>query len=298
MATLYTQQDKNIRKTWFLMAMFLAFIIFVTWIFSLVYAVPEVLYVGVAVALGINLVSYWFADKVVLTMAGAQQIGIQDNPELFRLVENLSITAGLPMPKVYIMHDPAPNAFATGRKPENASVAVTTGLLERLERSELEGVLAHELSHIGNRDILLSTIIVILIGSLSLISEFFLRTAFRGGGGGRKKSNGLVIIIALVLAIFAPIIGSMIHLAISRKREFLADASGALLTRYPDGLASALEKISGYPNSVAEAEHATAHLYFASPFKGKQETSFLTRLFMAHPPIEERINALRGLDIK
>lgn len=279
------------------MIVFLVFIIFVTWIFSLTYESPEVLYVGVVIALGVNFVSYWFADKVVLTMAGARQIGMKDSPELFRLVENLSITAGLPMPKVYIMHDPAPNAFATGRKPENASVAVTTGLLERLERSELEGVIAHELSHIGNRDILLSTIIVILIGSLSLISEFFLRTAFRGGDD-RKKSNGIVIIIALVLAIFAPIIGSMIHLAISRKREFLADASGALLTRYPDGLASALEKISGYPNSVAEAEHATAHLYIASPFKGKQETSFLTRLFMTHPPTKERISALKGLEIK
>lgn len=297
MPTLYTEQDKNIRKTWFLMTMFLMFIIFVTWIFSLVYESPEVLYIGVVIALGVNFVSYWFADKVVLSMAGARQIGMQDNPELFRLVENLSITAGLPMPKVYIMNDPAPNAFATGRKPENASIAVTTGLLERLERSELEGVLAHELSHIGNRDILLSTIIVILIGSLSLISEFFLRTAFRGGGG-RKKSNGIVIIIALVLAIFAPIIGSMIHLAISRKREFLADASGALLTRYPDGLASALEKISGYPYSVAEAEHATAHLYIASPFKGKQEAGFLTGLFMTHPPTEERIKALKGIEIK
>lgn len=279
------------------MAMFLAFIAGATFVFSLVYESPEIWYVGVVIALGVNFASYLFADKVVLSMAGARQIGMQDSPELFRLVENLSITAGLPMPKVYIMHDSAPNAFATGRNPETASVAVTTGLLERLERSELEGVLAHELSHIGNRDILLSTIIVILVGSLSLISEFFLRTAFRGGNR-KSKAQGPIIILALVLAIFAPIIGSMIHLAISRKREFLADASGALLTRYPDGLASALEKISGYPYSVAEAEHATAHLYFASPFKGKQETSFLTRLFMTHPPIEERIKALKGIEIK
>lgn len=279
------------------MAMFLAFIVGVTFIFSLVYESPEIWYAGVVIALGVNFASYLFADKVVLTMAGARQVGMQDNPELFRLVENLSITAGLPMPKVYIMHDPAPNAFATGRNPKTASVAVTTGLLERLEKSELEGVLAHELSHIGNRDIMLSTIIVILIGSLSLISEFFLRTAFRGGNR-KSKAQGPIIILALVLAIFAPIIGSMIHLAISRKREFLADASGALLTRYPDGLAGALEKISGYPYSVAEAEHATAHLYFASPFKGKQETSFLTKLFMTHPTIEERVRALRGMDIQ
>lgn len=280
------------------MTMFLAFIIGAVWVFSLAYNTPEVLYFGVAVALLANFISYWYADKIVLSIAGARQIGMQENPELFRLVENLSITAGLPMPKIYIMQDMAPNAFATGRKPENASIAVTTGLLERLEKSELEGVLAHELSHVGNRDILLSTIIVILIGSLSLISEFFLRTAFRGGENRKSKSSGPIILIALVLALFAPLIGSMIHLAISRKREFLADASGALLTRYPDGLAGALEKISGYPYSVAEAKHATAHLYFASPFKGKAETSFLTKLFMTHPPIEERVRALRGMDVK
>lgn len=299
MATLYTQQDKNIRKTWLLMTGFLVFIIGVTWVFAQAYGNSGILYFGIIFAILMNFFSYWYSDKIVLAMSGAHQISENENRELYRIVENLSITAGLPMPKLYVINDLAPNAFATGRDPEHAVIAVTSGLLNQLEKSELEGVVAHEMSHIGNRDILISTIVVMLVGFISLISDWFWRVSFYGGRRSRNSKGGeLIIIIALVLAIFAPIIGSMIHLAISRKREFLADASGALLTRYPDGLAGALEKISSYPASMARANHATAHLYIASPFKGGEAVSFITRLFMTHPPIEERIKILRGMEIK
>lgn len=278
------------------MSGFLVFVIGVTWVFSQAYGNSGILYFGVAFALFMNFFSYWYSDKIVLSMSGARRIEKKDHPELYNITENLCITAGLPLPKIYVISDAAPNAFATGRNPEHAAIAVTTGLLDRLERSELEGVIAHELSHIGNRDILLSTIIVTLVGFIALISDMFMRSSLYGGIRRDKDSRagGIIIIIALVLAILAPIIGSLIHLAISRKREFLADASGALLTRYPEGLAGALEKISSYPVSMIKANHATAHLYIASPFKGRDEAGFLTKIFMTHPPIAERVTALRG----
>lgn len=302
MATLYTYQDSNIRKTWLLMTGFLVFVIGVTWVFAQAYGNPGILYFGIIFALGTNFFSYWYSDKIVLSLSGAHLIEKKDNPEFYNITENLCITAGLPMPRVYIINDSAPNAFATGRNPQHAAIAVTTGLLQRLERSELEGVIAHELSHIGNKDILLSTVIVTLVGFISLISDFFLRSSLFGGmrrdRDSDSRAGSIIMIIALVLAILSPLVGTIIHLAISRKREFLADASGALLTRYPDGLAGALEKISSYPASMARANHATAHLYIASPFKGKDSAGFISRLFMTHPPIEERVKALRGLDIK
>lgn len=298
MATLYTQQDKNIRKTWLLMTGFLVFVITVVWIFAQVYQAPGILYFGIIFAIAMNFFSYWYSDKIVLGMAGAHPIDEKSHPDIYHLMENLAITSGLPMPRLYLIIDPAPNAFATGRNPENAAVAVTTGLIERLEKSELEGVLAHELSHVGNRDILISTVIVILVGFLALISDLFFRMNFLGGRDDREssKSAGIFMLIAIVLALLSPIIGVIIQLAISRKREFLADASGALLTRYPDGLASALEKISNYPASMIRANHATAHLYIASPFKGKESVSFFTKLFMTHPPITERVKALRSAE--
>lgn len=217
-------------------------------------------------------------------------------PDLWNIVENLSITAGLPMPRLYVIDDPAPNAFATGRNKEHAAVAVTTGLLQILDRSELEGVLAHELSHVGNRDILVGTVAVVLAGVISIIADFFLRMSFVGGGNNDRGKNPLIAIIAIAIAILAPIAATMIRLAISRKREFLADASGALLTRYPEGLASALEKIGQHSRPMQHASHATAHLFLNDPFKGEPKTSFLTKLFMTHPPMEERIAALRGVD--
>lgn len=229
-------------------------------------------------------------------MAKARPIKKQDNPEFYRIVENLAITAGLPLPKIYIINEAQPNAFATGRNPKHAVVAVTRGLLERLDRAELEGVISHELSHIGNKDMLLSTIIVVLVGVVVIMTDFFFRISF-WGGRGRRGGGGTMILIALALAILAPIFAILIKLAISRKREFLADASGALLTRYPEGLARALEKISQDPKPLKSANDATAHLYFVNPFRGEEKKSWLHKLFTTHPPVGERTKALRGLKI-
>jgi len=249
--------------------------------------------------------SYWFSDKIVLAMSDAKEIKYNDNRELYRIVENLCITAGLPLPKIYIINDTAPNAFATGRDPEHAVVAVTVGLLQKLERSELEGVIAHELSHIGNRDILIATIVTVLVGVVVLLADFFRRWTF--WGGGRRKSSDsrgggqlqmLIIIAAIILSILAPIFAYMMQFAISRKREFAADADGALLTRYPDGLARALEKISQDQEPLEAANRATAHLYIASPFKGQKKKGFFAKAFMTHPPVEERVAALRGIELK
>jgi heat shock protein HtpX len=239
-----------------------------------------------------NITSYWYSDKIALSINHAKQIKKENNPELWNIVENLSITAGLPMPKLYIIDDPAPNAFATGRNKEHAVVAVTTGLLGILEKNELEGVIAHELSHIGNRDILLSTVVVVLVGFISIIANMFMRSLFFSGGRSSddNKSGGLLMIVGIVLAILAPIFATLIQLAISRKREFLADASGALLTRYPDGLANALVKISKYQRPMKYANEATAHLFIANPFSLKKAKG----LFSTHPPVEARVKALLG----
>ncbi len=298
MATLYTQKDKNIRKTWFLIFIFLIFIIGLGWVFSYQFQSPAILVIAVIFSSSMSFVSYWYSDKIVLKMSKAKEIEKQDNPELYRLVENLCITAGLPMPKIYIIDEMSPNAFATGRNPEHAVVAVTKGLLEKLNRSELEGVLAHELSHIGNRDILLQTVVVVLVGMVVLLSDWFVRWSVFGGGKRSSREGGgqfagIMVLIGFALAILSPFIATLIHMSISRKREFLADASGALLTRYPEGLASALEKISGDTTPLKAANKATAHLYIANPFKKKK----ISKIFSTHPPIEERVNALRGMDI-
>jgi len=300
MATLYTHQDKNVRKTWVLMTSFFIIVIFIGWAFSYILESPIILYIAVAFSIFMNVMSYWYSDKVVLKMAGATPVRREEHRELWNIVENLSITAGLPMPRVYIINDPAPNAFATGRDKEHAVVAVTTGLLGMLDRNELEGVIGHELSHIGNRDILISTIVVVLVGFITLLSDFFIRATFWGHRGGGGRGDGRVqlfmLLAGIALAILSPLVATAIQLAISRKREFLADASGALLTRYPEGLASALEKIASYSYPMKRANHATAHLYISNPFKDKKKTSFMTKLFMTHPPAQERISALRGME--
>jgi heat shock protein HtpX len=296
MATLYTQQDKNVRKTWVLMTLFLLVVIGIGWAFSFIYQSPGILYFAVFFAIVTNIFSYWYSDKIVLKMAGAKLIIKEQNKELWNIVENLSITAGLPMPKLFIINDPAPNAFATGRNKEYAVVAVTTGLINMLNKNELEGVIAHELSHIGNRDILISTIIVVLVGFVTLLSDFFLRMSIFGHGGergGDDRAKLFMTIAGIALAILAPIIAVLIQLAISRKREFLADASGTLLTRYPEGLASALEKIGSYNRPMKRANNATAHLFISNPFGGKSHSG-IRKLFMTHPPTEERVKALRG----
>lgn len=301
MATIYTHQDKNIRKTWFLMLTFFLVIVGVAWSFSYILQSPVILWVAVIFSVLMNVGAYWFSDKVVLKMSGARPVSRDSHKDLWNILENLSITAGLPMPRLYIIDDEAPNAFATGRNPENAVVAVTTGLLSILDRNELEGVIAHELSHIGNRDMLVMTVVVVLVGFVTLLSDFFLRMTFFGGHrnrGGDGRLQLIMIVAGLVLAILSPIIAKLIQLAISRKREFLADASGALLTRYPEGLASALEKISSKPNSMKRANHATAHLFISNPFgditKGGKKGKFLNKLFLTHPPTKERVVALRA----
>lgn len=298
MATLYTHKEQNIRKTYLLFALFLIVVIGIGWTFGQIYQSSIILYIAVIFSVTMSFVSYWYSDRIVLRMAKAKPVTRESARDLYNVVENLCITAGLPVPRIYIINEQAPNAFATGRDPEHAVVAVTAGLLQRLDRSELEGVIAHELSHIGNRDMLVSTMAVMLVGFISLLSDIFMRSMFWGGLGGRRgRSNqggGIIILVGIALSILAPISAALIQLAISRKREFLADASGALLTRYPDGLASALEKISHDPTPLRVARNTTNHLWIADPDKHKK-TPFLHKLFRTHPPVEERIKALKGM---
>lgn len=298
MATLYTQADKNIRKTWFLIMAFLVFIIGLGWVFSRIFQNPGILFFAVIFSLIMNVLSFWHSDKIVLALSRAKEIKHQENPELYHIVENLCITAGLPLPKIYLIPENQINAFATGRDKNHAVIAVTKGALEKLDKSELEGVIAHELSHVGNKDMLLMTVVVVLVGFVSILSDFFRRSMWFGGlRRNRDSENGqagsILALAGIILAVLSPFIALLIQLAISRKREFLADASGALLTRFPEGLANALVKISADNIPMKTASSATAHLYISSPFKGKG----LTRLFLTHPPIEERIKALRGMEI-
>ena len=301
MATLYTHKDSNIRKTWLLFTVFFIVVIALGWIFTQAYGDPSILVIAVLFSIIMSITSYWYSDKIVLRMTKARPVTKETSRELYNVVENLCITAGLPVPKIYIIDERAPNAFATGRDPEHAVVAVTTGLLAKLDRSELEGVLAHELSHIGNRDMLVSTVAVILVGFVALLSDFFLRSMFwRGFGEGdrdRGQAGVVLMIIGIALAILTPFIASLMQLAISRKREFLADASGALLTRYPDGLARALEKISKDDTPLKASNNALNHLWLSDPEK-KRGRHWFSRLFMTHPPAHERIQRLRGMDTR
>lgn len=295
--TLYTQSDKNTRLTWAYITGFLVFVIGVGYVFAGAMGNSNILYIAVIFSILMSFGSYWWSDKIVLAMSGAKEITHDNNREIFHILENLCITAGLPMPKIYIIEDSAPNAFATGRDPEHGVICLTTGLIQKLEKTELEGVIAHELSHIGNRDILISTIIVVLVGFVTLLADWFRHWAFFGRRGSDSEGGGqlrmIMIILAIILSILAPFAAMLMQLAISRKREFLADATGALLTRYPEGLASALEKISADSEPLEAANRATAHLYITNPFKGKKMMS----LFMTHPPIEERVKILRGMEV-
>jgi heat shock protein HtpX len=275
-------------------------IIGIGWLLSYYYNNPSILYIASIFSIGTSVTSFWFSDKIVLGMTKAKEVKHEENPEIYHIVENLCITAGLPVPKIYIIEESQPNAFATGRDSKHAVIAVTRGLLDKLQKPELEGVIAHELSHIGNKDILLSTVVIILAGLIANISNIFLRISFFGGGGrnnDRGSGGSILAIVSLVAIVLAPIAATIIQLAISRKREFLADASGALLTRYPEGLASALAKISSDPNPLKVAGNSTAHLFIANPFRGKQAVSWFTKLFSTHPPIEERIKILREMSI-
>lgn len=296
MATLYDQADKNTRLTWVYILGFLVFVIGIGYVFAGAMHNYAILVIAVLFSVLMSFASYWWSDKIVLAMSGAKEVTHQNAKEIFHIVENLCITAGLPVPKIYVIQDSSPNAFATGRDPEHAVVCLTTGIIEKLDKSELEGVIAHELSHVGNRDILLSTVIVVLVGFVALLAGFFRRWSFFGGRDNDRENGqlGLILFIAaIILSILAPIAAMLIQLAISRKREYLADADGALLTRYPEGLAKALEKISADPTPLRSANQATAHLFIANPFKGKKVSS----LFQTHPPIAERVKRLRGMDI-
>jgi heat shock protein HtpX len=294
MATLYQERSHNVFKTYLLMAGFLLVVVVIGWAVSWYYDSPAILYGAVIFSLLMNVGSYWFSDKIALSMNGAKPATRAEYFDLYTVTENLAITAGLPMPKIYVIEDPAPNAFATGRDEKHAVVAATTGLLSMMTRSELEGVIAHELSHIQNKDMLVMTVAVVLAGFVAIVADIFLRMSFFGGGDrDDNKSGALFAILALVAAILAPLAAQLIQLAISRRREFLADASGALLTRYPEGLASALQKISSYGRPMLHANHATAHLFIGNPF-GNQAGKFMNRLFSTHPPVEERVEALLG----
>lgn len=298
MASLYTQQGKNIRRTWLLMTVFLVLVVAIGYAAGWYLNQPGLIYIAVAFSLLMNVSAYWFSDRVALASTGSKEVDPNEYRELHRIVENLAITAGLPKPRVYVMQEDAPNAFAAGRDPKHAVISVTTGLLQRLDRAELEGVIAHELSHIGNRDILVMTVAVVLAGFIAMLADVFLRMTMFGGGGNRdSKGNALFAVLAIVGIILAPIAAQLIQLAISRRREFLADTSGALLTRYPDGLASALEKISSYGAPMQKASHATAHLFISNPFGAHEAGKFAAKLFATHPPVEERIHALTQMRV-
>jgi len=299
---MYNQIDSNKRKTLLLIAIFIAFIVTIGYFVGVYLGYGYGYLIGALVfSLFMSLSGYYKGDKIALASTGAKAVTKKDNPYVYRMVENLCITAGMPVPKVHIIDSPAMNAFATGRDPEHASIALTTGIISALENEELEGVIAHELSHIKNYDIRLMTIVVVLVGTIALLSNWFFRARLFGIGGGNRRSSGssgggkfgaIIMIIGLILLILSPIIAEIIKLAISRKREFLADASGSLLTRYPEGLASALEKISKSNTPLPNASTATAHLFISNPFKKK---GGMSKLFSTHPPIKERIGKLRGM---
>lgn len=296
---IYSAISSNKWKTYIIMFLFVVFISTIVYVFSQALGMDALGMVGLALIISgfMSIGSYYFSDKIVLATSGARQIQKKDAPEYFRIVENLSIAGGLPMPRIYIINDPSPNAFATGRDPKHAVVAATTGILERLNKVELEGVISHELSHIKNYDIRLAGVVAVLVGFVAIISDFFMRSLWFGGDRDRDsgKAGAIFLLIGIVFAILTPIIATLIQLAVSRKRELLADASGALLTRYPEGLASALEKIASDPRPLRSANHATAHLFIVNPFKGKDGKAFFVNLFNTHPPLAERIKILRSM---
>lgn len=292
---IYSAISSNKNKTWLIMFLFVVFITTLVYVFSKAMGFSLGL-AGIALVIaGITSIgSYYYSDKLVLATTGAKEIKKSDYPKYYRTVENMCIAAGLSMPKVYIVNDPSPNAFATGRDPKHAVVCATTGLLEMMDDAELEGVIAHELSHIKNYDIRLMGVVVVLVGFIAIISDLFIRATFYSNNDD-NKANTIFLILAIVFAIASPIAATLIQLAVSRKREYLADASGALLTRYPEGLALALEKLAHDKTPPRVASNATAHLYIENPFDNKKVKNFFTGLFNTHPPLEERIKILRQM---
>ncbi len=292
---MYSQITSNKRQSVALITIFIVILLVLGYVFGILSGIGE--YTGLTLAIILSfittMVSYFKGDKIALFSTGARPISQEENPYVYRMIENLCITSGMPVPKIYIIPDQAINAFATGRNPELASIAVTSGAIEKLTNEELEGVLAHELSHVQNYDIRFMTLVAVLVGSISILAHIFLRARFIPRRNNREGGQAMAIlmIIGIVLAILSPVVAELIKLAISRRREYLADASGSLLTRYPEGLAKALEKIAAENMPMRNASQATAHLFFANPFSGKK----LADLFSTHPPIQDRINKLRGM---
>lgn len=286
---MYSEISANKRKTVFIMLLFVLFVGALGWVFGQYSGNPSITPYILAGGAIYALISYYASSKLALAVNGAQAIAKQDNPRLYRIVENIAITDGLPTPKIYIMNDPAPNAFATGRNPKTSSVAVTTGLLEIMDDTELEGVIAHEMGHVKNYDIRVSLVAFAMVAVVGLLADIMLRMAwFRDD----DNDNQAFAIIGIVAAILAPIVATLIQLAISRRREYLADATGALTTRYPEGLASALEKIKHSGSTLKRQNASTAHFFFANPLKGHSVAS----LFSTHPPLDERIKRLRRME--
>src|SRR3989338_8710012 len=298
--TAWDHVSSNIFKTWLIMLGFSAFTVGVIYVIAMGFGYGEVGGVGIVgfalIMAGImKFVSYFWSDKIVLGISGAKPVSEKDNKELYRVVDNLCIAARLPVPKIYVINDTATNAFATGRDPKHAAICFTTGILQKLNKQELEGVAAHELSHVGNRDTLLMSVVSILVGVIALLSDWYLRSMwYRGRNNEENKNGAIFMVIALVAAILSPLVATLIQLAVSRRRELLADASGVLLTRYPEGLISALQKISSDKEPLEVANRGTAHLYIVNPLKGQS----LANLFNTHPPIEKRIAALREMEGK
>jgi len=295
---MYDHIAANKRKTWFLIVLVAVIIVGLSALYGYIQGInpATTILVGTVIASAHAMISYFWSDKIALMSSGAKAIKKQDSPELYRIVENLCIANGQPVPAIYIIEDESPNAFATGRDPEHASIAFTTGILKILDKQELEGVTAHELSHVKNYDIRVMTVVVVLVGAVMLLADIMLRTMYFGRRDERGSSTAVFAIVGIVLAILSPLFAQLIKLAVSRSREYLADASGAMLTRYPEGLAQALEKISLAARPMQKANHATAHLFIANPFGNERKhRASLSALFSTHPPMEERVRRLRDM---
>jgi len=291
---MYKQISANRTLSVVLIGFFLIILIGIGWFFTWYYHNFIYLIFISIIALVQAFVSYWWSDSISLSLAGAKPASRKEYLSLHRAVENMAILAGIPKPKVYVVNDPAPNAFATGRDPKHASLAITTGLLEIMNKRQLEGVISHEMSHIGNRDTLVMTMVVVLVIIIAWVSDLFIRMQWFRGNRDRNEGGGILIIIGIIGLILAPIVAQLVKLAISRKREYLADATGALMTRFPEGLAEALEKIKDKNSATKNTSTATSHLYIANPFKRK-DSNWMSNLFATHPPIEDRIKKLREM---
>ncbi|MEX0748764.1 MAG: M48 family metallopeptidase [Candidatus Saccharimonadales bacterium] len=293
---MYSAVRKNKLKTVLIIFAFVLLMSALGWVISVTLDTPGFFIPMLIFAITYAGISYFASAKMAIAMTGAKPVTAQEAPRLYKIVENLSISAGMPMPKIYIVNDPAPNAFATGRDPEHGVVAATTGILDILDDSELEGVMAHELSHVQNYDIRVTSIVIALVTIIAFVSDWLLRIGMFGGLGDRdSRAGGVMLLVSIVAAIIAPLIAMMLQLAVSRKREFLADASGALMTRYPEGLASALQKIESSARPMRKANNATAHLFLANPFGREKRGQFVRKLFSTHPPTADRVAQLNQM---